>query len=111
MIMTTKKKRNGVQYIGEVGTDTGLVIIGDPCQLAPDRVTRGQRHPLEPWDGFVAGLTDYPVATVQQGIAVVTSGGADGGYPVSVVMRDGQVAGAFIDFGGARITRAMFDLD
>ena len=99
--------KNNRKFIGEVGVDTGLCWIGDPCY-----VLNGKK-PKEigkDWNEFIdilseKGLYDKQTAQLNYdlghaGLGVVTTAGyGDGEYPVYATFNEeGRVAKIEIEF-------------
>ncbi|KLU10629.1 DUF4241 domain-containing protein [Kocuria sp. SM24M-10] len=92
------------EYIGDVGVDSGLMWLGDPCYVmgddAPTRVPK--------WGEFVDRTFDPKYQIDEAGVSqpvgeklgmAVSSGYGDGLYPVYITRNsEGRVATLTVDF-------------
>jgi hypothetical protein len=79
----------GMVKIGEIGVDTGLCWIGDPCYLTP-------KTPFENWHDFCDKLK--PLKTQFKDGICVSTGYGDGVYPVYAKVKNNIVESITIDF-------------
>ena len=108
MSQTTEDVMNGNHYVGEIGVDSGLVFIGDPCYIKDSMMTKD-----EDWDQFCKEhyadggrpkqlynhmkKNGEVVHTYPSGVLVSDFGG-DGGYDCTITYKDGQVVKVEVDF-------------
>lgn len=107
LVDVDRLEADGWEYVGGVGVDAGLVMIGDPCYVSVDDRDPDE-HPVHNWGAFCDSLGhDYPIAKSlnynlgHEGLGVVVSSGiGDGFYPVLVKK-------AVLPGWGERITAAI----
>jgi hypothetical protein len=118
--MTSRRKATlDWEMVGEVGVDTGLVMLSDPSYWIGDRDEDDVR-PWSDWPAFVDALlgescrADGPQGLLHRGTAqllyseghpglgvVVTDFGGDGTYPVFVQRGPlGSIVAAMVRFDG-----------
>jgi len=93
--------KDGWEYAGEVGVDSGQCWLGDPCYIM-DEKHHNQLHNLsfpthdsKDWKDVVA--VPYDLGHMGLGVCV-SSGFGDGGYPVYVKRKFGRIAEARVVF-------------
>ena len=84
------------ERVGNVGVDSGLIWVGDPCYIMPDNA---DLNPGADWYEFCDKLDNtVPSQEWNAGISIQHFGG-DGSYPVFIRRgRDGLVAEVKIVF-------------
>jgi hypothetical protein len=95
---------NDWEKVGQIGVDSGLCWIGDPCYcVTPD----GENHPAKTWmefcDKIVKNHTaqSWEYAPGKEGLGVsVSTGYGDGTYPVFIKRHheNGRVVAAMVLF-------------
>ncbi|SDH21607.1 hypothetical protein SAMN04515691_2724 [Leifsonia sp. 98AMF] len=110
-------KRVEVVYIGEVGVDSGQLMVTDPCYIdqewkrEPFSVARDQEHSVDaifPYsyngacnatlNGVGHGQLGYAMGHAGAGVAFRTAWG-DGGYPVYAEKHDGRIVRVYVNVG------------
>jgi hypothetical protein len=81
---TKRKSKYRTEYVGDIGVDSGQIVIGDPC-YATD---------INP-ESFNFKKLYEPVGTANLAFRI-ESGLGDGLYPVDVDIKDGRVAAIHI---------------
>ena len=94
--MGTEKE---IVQIGEIGVDSGLVYIGDPCYVwKEDGIARKQ---IGDWDQFCNTLdgVPYPLHHAFGILGVVAASGlGDGRYPVYATIEDWVITSITVKF-------------
>jgi hypothetical protein len=107
--MSRVNRRSGWEYFGEIGVDSGQMMLCDPCYIEKDfemdfTSDTGKEKPKGGWpmnyDGAcLATLSDKECGILGAGTAAVCSTGyGDGVYPVYVQREDGRIMAMKIDF-------------
>lgn len=95
-------------YAGYIETDTGAVVIGDPCYTLGFRASNDLRPSVElTWDDFVnklaSNVVEFNFDSGVPGLAVcVNSKNGDGQYGVYINKdpKNGAVRAVMVDFDG-----------
>ena len=100
-----KKEEKKVLYIGEVGVDSGQILMTDPCYvLQEDDYHKDIRAKL--WKKATTDITSVsPILDEKNirmsGLGVIVRTGSDGGFPAYVELNDaGEIVNIIIKLRG-----------
>jgi len=120
-----KIARDGTWLVGNIGFDSGSVILGDPCYVKHDEALfcegqkiqdeKGNEVTLEnKWSDFCAKISSNGhLPYISNGMFFTGSFGGDVEAPITVEIKNGQVAWAKINFGGreSRLRKIEYDYE